>query len=539
MFMQSEGRDTLIGSGVEAFTELSTSVLDVWLEAVSALSDSDGLSVNGREMSLSALREFLESASETDQSALDDVETIKLKKDEEDDDDEDGGVLSWLMSKGASMLLPAPIKAGLALLELVKSVGSAAVWGLLLWGGFKLVKRAASSLAEPKDGDGNSMTADWVLEPTWISDMRSGSASDSVSSAVLGVGYTERMAQGVVGEELYKRLVGEEYGDKKKGAVSTYYGVTDSWHSKAHSGLDLRIAGGTPLRWPFDEPGVIEKAYGTNNDAGGLSLIVRMKSGRRIGMAHLSSNTVLPVGAEVKRGDMIAISGNTGSHTSGAHLHITFRDESGSRVSPVTFSSDLGITASATETPQISSIYQHSSAGITIGSSLAKQTNNIANVQDFGVKWKGRTGTKVLPDGRRFVKFSSPELSLRAAYMTLLGYQDRRDISRSNGQWVTLGDVSRMYVGGNMSGRPAYAGDDIPAWASNVASYVGVRSDQPIDLRDADTATNVLLGLVKQESGTVVEPEVAKRVVTSVLRERNYGYNNQRGEVVLPNVQKF
>lgn len=291
---------SVIGSGVDAFTELSTSVLDVWLAAVSDLSDSDDLSVNGREMSLSDLQAFLESASVTDQSALDALETTKLKKDEEDDDDEDGGVLSWLMSKGASMLLPAPIKAGLALLELVKSVGSAAVWGLLLWGGFKLVKRAASSLAEPKDGDGNSMTADWVLEPTWISDMRSGSASGSVSSAVLGVGYTERMAQGVVGEELYKRLVGEEYGDKKKGAVSTYYGVTDSWHSKAHSGLDLRIAGGTPLRWPFDEPGVIEKAYGTNNDAGGLSLIVRMKSGRRIGMAHLSSNTVLPVGCRSK-----------------------------------------------------------------------------------------------------------------------------------------------------------------------------------------------------------------------------------------------
>lgn len=125
---------SIIGSGVEAFTELSTSVLDVWLAAVSALSDSDDLSVNGREMSLSALREFLESASVTDQSALDAVDPAKLKKgDDEDDDDEDGGVLSWLMSKGASMLLPAPIKAGLALLELVKSVGSAAVWGLLLW----------------------------------------------------------------------------------------------------------------------------------------------------------------------------------------------------------------------------------------------------------------------------------------------------------------------------------------------------------------------------------------------------------------------
>ena len=83
-----------------------------------------------------------------------------------------------------------------------------------------------------------------------------------------------------------------------------------------HTGVDLRARTGTQVRSPLR--GTVRAVY--TNPGGGRMLEVDHPDGIRTVYAHLST-VLVAQGAAVKQGDVIALSGATGTEVTGAHLH--------------------------------------------------------------------------------------------------------------------------------------------------------------------------------------------------------------------------
>ena len=93
-----------------------------------------------------------------------------------------------------------------------------------------------------------------------------------------------------------------------------------TWH--VHNGIDISASIGTPIYSPIDAE--IVATY--NHDKGGVTLIIKdLEDKIRLGFCHLFHCTVAQ-GKIVKKGQQIAYSGNSGSATTGAHLHFSLKN---------------------------------------------------------------------------------------------------------------------------------------------------------------------------------------------------------------------
>lgn len=97
-----------------------------------------------------------------------------------------------------------------------------------------------------------------------------------------------------------------------------------------HRGVDFAVPVGTPIIAPAD--GVVEHvAY----QAGGAGRYIKLRHGGQYTTVYMHlSKPLVRVGQSVKKGDRIALSGNTGRST-GAHLHYEFHIN-GNPVNPLT-----------------------------------------------------------------------------------------------------------------------------------------------------------------------------------------------------------
>ncbi|MBD3843910.1 MAG: M23 family metallopeptidase [Campylobacterales bacterium] len=86
---------------------------------------------------------------------------------------------------------------------------------------------------------------------------------------------------------------------------------------KMHNGVDFKANIGTPIKTTAD--GVITRVIATDTGGYGKLVVVRHSYGFDTVYAHLSSVKVR-AGQKVKRGQLIALSGNSGRST-GPHLH--------------------------------------------------------------------------------------------------------------------------------------------------------------------------------------------------------------------------
>ncbi|MEW2549656.1 M23 family metallopeptidase [Streptomyces sp. NPDC047002] len=112
-----------------------------------------------------------------------------------------------------------------------------------------------------------------------------------------------------------------------------------------HSGQDYAVPIGTAVH--AVHTGTVVKAgpHGAGDgDAYGNAIVIRHSDGKYSQYAHLSRVEV-HVGENVKTGEEIAKSGNTGN-TTGPHLHFEIRNtpDYGSAINPVTFLRGLGVT---------------------------------------------------------------------------------------------------------------------------------------------------------------------------------------------------
>lgn len=99
----------------------------------------------------------------------------------------------------------------------------------------------------------------------------------------------------------------------------TAFGVIDAAHPNGHRGDDLNgVKEGTPLKAVNDGKIVLatfSKILG--------NIVVLRVGVRFFGYCHMKAPTMHKVGTKVASGDVIGFLGNTGSASSGPHLHLT------------------------------------------------------------------------------------------------------------------------------------------------------------------------------------------------------------------------
>jgi murein DD-endopeptidase MepM/ murein hydrolase activator NlpD len=106
--------------------------------------------------------------------------------------------------------------------------------------------------------------------------------------------------------------------------LGTKFGVTDAAHPNGHRGTDWNgLPAGTKL--PAVADGTIVLVQWSN----ALGNVVVLKVTRKVlppvyfGYCHMAKASPLQVGAKVKMGEPVGLMGNTGTASSGRHLHLT------------------------------------------------------------------------------------------------------------------------------------------------------------------------------------------------------------------------
>lgn len=103
---------------------------------------------------------------------------------------------------------------------------------------------------------------------------------------------------------------------------------------KMHAGIDVLLEKGSPITAPGK--GIVRRV-GFSPSYGNVVEIEHEKTGYTTRYAHLSRTPDrIEEGYEVKRGETIAFSGNTGRST-GPHLHYEVRDTEGRAINPIYF----------------------------------------------------------------------------------------------------------------------------------------------------------------------------------------------------------
>lgn len=95
---------------------------------------------------------------------------------------------------------------------------------------------------------------------------------------------------------------------------------------QAHSGVDWARPEGTPIPAIANGTIVLQQFSQVLGNVSVLRVMGKDKELYYVGYCHLRAEG-LPVGTKVKEGDTIAFVGNTGSASSGPHLHLTVSKE--------------------------------------------------------------------------------------------------------------------------------------------------------------------------------------------------------------------
>lgn len=491
------------GVGLGAFVELSADALHVWDEFI------DEFVADESPASVSVGRFFgaVASAAEVEEESVDGEVSEK-------DDKSDGGIgIGSIASVAYRVLTPRGLR---MVISTLTALGSAALFGFFIYQFFKYFRKAMVSL---KDGSLLSSVSG-LLSPS--------------SYAAGGYAYED-----AVGEALYAKMTGQKYTRTDRGVISTRFGVKDRLHEHGHSGVDLVIDYGTPLKAP--EGGVVTWVGGdAKKDAGGLQMKVRLDSGVTIGMAHLSRNDLWEPGQRIEEGQVMAYSGNSGSHTTGAHLHLTatYEKQPNVKVNPLealayTVRMEVPIESYSPSEgygqESMVSVVGAAGSGIVKGekSRLAQESNNLVGLQGTRKSgWKGQTGTVKYSQGREFVEFERPEDSLRALVRILLTYQNR-NYEETGGRFITLRTFGQRYVTGTLTDKAYYSGDDVPRYYRDLSTLTGYGLDERLDVTQPEVAERMIRAVARLESGSVVSEAAAARVVRGAFEEKGIAYNRQ------------
>jgi murein DD-endopeptidase MepM/ murein hydrolase activator NlpD len=119
--------------------------------------------------------------------------------------------------------------------------------------------------------------------------------------------------------------------------ITSRYGSVDAVHGTPHTGIDLLMNEGTPLRTFRD--GVVTKILDLGDQNVGKGVVIQYDDGTYGIYGHLSEIQT-QVGAKIRQGDQFALSGNTG-HSTGAHLHFGLKDSAGNFTDPTLYTDEV------------------------------------------------------------------------------------------------------------------------------------------------------------------------------------------------------
>jgi hypothetical protein len=111
--------------------------------------------------------------------------------------------------------------------------------------------------------------------------------------------------------------------------ITSKYGEVSELHPNGHTGIDLGLQEGTPLKTLYD--GVVQKVVDYGNENIGKGVIIQFENGKQAIYGHMSKINVRE-GEILQAGETIGMSGNTGFST-GPHLHFGLK-ENGEFVDP-------------------------------------------------------------------------------------------------------------------------------------------------------------------------------------------------------------
>lgn len=128
--------------------------------------------------------------------------------------------------------------------------------------------------------------------------------------------------------------------------LGTLYGVKDKLHPLGHRGVDYNgLKVGTKLKCVADDATFIQSYW---SDA--LGWVAEYQVGKWfISYCHTKSQKRTKFGTKLAAGDVVAELGNTGSATSGAHVHVVLSTKQGGAVTGPYFDFHELITAKLKE----------------------------------------------------------------------------------------------------------------------------------------------------------------------------------------------
>ena len=182
-----------------------------------------------------------------------------------------------------------------------------------------------------------------------------GTAIGTGAGAIIGgtIGYFTGGTESTVGTGSSSGSGSLKLMTPTKGPITAHFGQKGGlWAASGHGGIDYGVSEGTA---------VVAAADGTvsYNDGKALGQVIRVTHAGNFATqyAHLSRKSA-PSGATVKQGELIGYSGNSGTQSTGPHLHFELW-QGGTRVNPAPFLG-IGFSASALQ----SSTWGEASAGI-------------------------------------------------------------------------------------------------------------------------------------------------------------------------------
>ena len=239
-----------------------------------------------------------------------------------------------------------------------------------------------------------------------------------------------------------------------KGAITAHFGQKGGlWGAGGHHGIDYGVSEGTP---------VVAAAAGTvsYNDGPALGQVIRVTHGGGYATqyAHLSRKSA-PSGASVAQGELIGYSGNSGTQSTGPHLHFELW-QGGSRINPAPYLG-IGFSSSALQASTwgatADSLFNSGSAPapslVTVGTSGVSGGTQARAIQVSSLSGTASsassTGTKGM--GGSYGKISGRSMgngylsNVRGASEGILNVTQDGPVNVHQGETILPADVAKDY----------------------------------------------------------------------------------------------
>lgn len=123
------------------------------------------------------------------------------------------------------------------------------------------------------------------------------------------------------------------------------------------------------------------------------------------------------------------------------------------------------------------------------------RNNNPGNI-DFNPRnaWQGQLGLEVGVAKPRFARFDEPENGIRALGKLLINYRGKDGMLGVGGKGIdTVFETINRWAPSNEN--------DTQAYAAAVAKRLGVRTTDPINIKDPATLREMVVGIIVHENG--------------------------------------